>query len=229
MVYSRVDSQVHHSSIDRVSLSNLISFIGGCQKSAVGSAFGSFVQILSRPYYLFQNHIGSQKALWIQKPYRNRKRYCKHLYNRWACCKDSIKAYEKSCLLKTASRVQNTPYWSSELGDLRQRARKAWNYRLTDPNAHKNAIKEFAKALRSKKRSSWKNFFYFSTSVRSYHQYWSRGCKIRSWDPFSRMSTNHRAKIANSANSSINRGLADCIVIDKWGENKMGSQWIWFL
>jgi hypothetical protein len=62
-----------------------------------------------------------------------------------------IKAYEKSCPFKTASGVQNTPYWSSELGNLRKRARKAWNHRLTDPEAYKNAIKEYTKALRSKK------------------------------------------------------------------------------
>jgi hypothetical protein len=43
-------------------------------------------------------------------------------------------------------------------GSLRKRARKAWNYRFTDPNAYKNAIKEYAKALRLKKQSSWKNF-----------------------------------------------------------------------
>jgi hypothetical protein len=60
--------------------------------------------------------------------------------------------------LKIATRVQNTPYWSSELGNLRKRPKKAWNYRLTDPYAYKNAIKEYAKALRSKKRSSWKDF-----------------------------------------------------------------------
>jgi hypothetical protein len=39
-----------------------------------------------------------------------------------------IKAYETSCPLKTASGVQNTPYWSSELGSLRKMARKTWNY-----------------------------------------------------------------------------------------------------
>jgi hypothetical protein len=33
---------------------------------------------------------------------------------------------------------------------MRKRARKAWNYRLTDPDAYKNAIKEYKKALRSK-------------------------------------------------------------------------------
>jgi hypothetical protein len=32
------------------------------------------------------------------------------------------------------------------------------NHRLTDPDAYKNAIKEYTKALRSKKRSSWKDF-----------------------------------------------------------------------
>jgi hypothetical protein len=69
-----------------------------------------------------------------------------------------IKAYEKSCPLKTASGVQNTPYWSSELGNLRKTARKAWNHRLTDPEAYKNAIKEYTKALRSKKRPPWKDF-----------------------------------------------------------------------
>jgi hypothetical protein len=47
-----------------------------------------------------------------------------------------INAREKSCLLKTASGVQNTPYWSSELENLRKRARKAWNYRLTDTDAY---------------------------------------------------------------------------------------------
>jgi hypothetical protein len=62
------------------------------------------------------------------------------------------------CPLKTASGVQNTPYWSFELGTLHKRARKAWNHRLTDPDAYKNAIKEYTKALRSKKRSSWKDF-----------------------------------------------------------------------
>jgi hypothetical protein len=48
-------------------------------------------------------------------------------------------AYEKSFHLKTASGVQNTPYWSCELGNLCKRAKKAWNYRLTDPDAYKNA------------------------------------------------------------------------------------------
>jgi hypothetical protein len=43
--------------------------------------------------------------------------------------------------------VQNTPYWSSELGNFRKRAIKAWNHGLTDPEAYKS----------SKKRSSWKN------------------------------------------------------------------------
>jgi hypothetical protein len=62
-----------------------------------------------------------------------------------------IKAYEKSCPLKTAFGVPNTAYWSSELGNLRKRARKAWNYRLTDPDAYRNAIKEYIKAQR------WKN------------------------------------------------------------------------
>jgi hypothetical protein len=46
-----------------------------------------------------------------------------------------IKAYEKSCPLKTNSGVQNTPYWRSELGNLHKRARKTCNYRLTDPDA----------------------------------------------------------------------------------------------
>jgi hypothetical protein len=48
--------------------------------------------------------------------------------------------------------VQNTPYWSSELESLCKWAKTAWNYRLTDPDAYKNAIKEYAKALRSKDR-----------------------------------------------------------------------------
>jgi hypothetical protein len=39
-----------------------------------------------------------------------------------------------------------------------KRARKAWNHRLTKPEAYKNAIKEYTIALRSKKRSSWKDF-----------------------------------------------------------------------
>jgi hypothetical protein len=60
-----------------------------------------------------------------------------------------IKAYEKSCLLKTASGVQN----GAE--NLRKRARKAWNYHLTDPDAYRNSIKEYTKILRSKKRSSF--------------------------------------------------------------------------
>jgi hypothetical protein len=34
------------------------------------------------------------------------------------------------------------------------------------------------------------------------------------------------ATIAISANDSINRGQADCIVWDHRGENKMGNQWI---
>jgi hypothetical protein len=46
-----------------------------------------------------------------------------------------IKAYEESCPLKTASGLQNTPYWIPELRSLRKRARKAWIYRLTDLDA----------------------------------------------------------------------------------------------
>jgi hypothetical protein len=41
---------------------------------------------------------------------------------------------------------------------LSKKARKPWNHRLTDPDAYKNAIKEYTKALRSKKRSFWKVF-----------------------------------------------------------------------
>jgi hypothetical protein len=53
--------------------------------------------------------------------------------------------------MPTQNRFRGAEYWSSELGNLRNRARKAWNHRLTDPNAYKNAIKEYKKALRSKK------------------------------------------------------------------------------
>jgi hypothetical protein len=60
--------------------------------------------------------------------------------------------------MKTASGVQNIPYLSSELVNLRKRARKAWNHYLPDPDAYKNTIKEYTKALRSKKRSAWKDF-----------------------------------------------------------------------
>jgi hypothetical protein len=60
--------------------------------------------------------------------------------------------------MPTQNRFRGAEYWSSELGNLRNRARKAWNHRLTDPDAYKNAIKEYTKALRSKKRSSWRDF-----------------------------------------------------------------------
>jgi hypothetical protein len=60
--------------------------------------------------------------------------------------------------MPTQNRFRGAEYWSSELGNLRKRARKAWNHRLTDPDAYKNAIKEYRKALRSKKRSSWRDF-----------------------------------------------------------------------
>jgi hypothetical protein len=86
-----------------------------------------------------------------------RSTYWELFSNELAC---SMRSWEKSVQSsKTPFGVQNTPYWSSELGNLRKRARKAWNYRLTDPDAYKNAIKEYAKTLRKKKRSSWKDFY----------------------------------------------------------------------
>jgi hypothetical protein len=131
-----------------------------------------------------------------------------------------IKANEKLCPL--------------ELGNLRKRVRKAWNYRLTDPDAYKNAIKEYTKALRSKNRSSWKDFCEEVDATISQttqnREYYSRMMTIR-WVLFdfcqellpalikrvsggSSMSTNLRATIEISANNSMNRGLADCIVCD---------------
>jgi hypothetical protein len=48
---------------------------------------------------------------------------------------------------------------------LRKSAKKAWNYRLPNPDAYKNAIKEYAKALRSKKRSSSTEDWLIASSV----------------------------------------------------------------
>jgi hypothetical protein len=162
-------------------------------------------------------------------------RYCKHLYNRWVCCKDSIIDNQ---VIRGIMPPQNR-FWGAKysLLDL-----LTGEFRLTDLDAFKNASKEYATGLRSKKLSSWWHttisqttqntiqgrWLYdgcFSTSVRSFHQHWSSDCRTPSWDPFSRVSTNLRATIAISANNSIiNSGLADCIVRDHWGNDK-----IWFL
>jgi hypothetical protein len=76
-----------------------------------------------------------------------------------------IKVYEKSYPLKTASGVQNNPYWNSELANLRKSARKGWNHRLT---AYKNAIKEYPKALRSKKTIVLEGFCVETTDYTEY-------------------------------------------------------------
>jgi ribonuclease HI len=69
-----------------------------------------------------------------------------------------ILAYEASCPIRTVKPGQKTPYWSSDLAKLRKRARRAWNHRVSDPEAYKTAVSDYGKALRRDKRASWRQF-----------------------------------------------------------------------
>jgi hypothetical protein len=135
-----------------------------------------------------------------------------------------IKAYKKSCPRK--NRFRGAEYsllelWTGKFAEIW--AKKAWNYRLTDSDAYKNAIKEYTKALRSRKRSSWKDFCGEDDDItisQILHRILSKDddykmgdfqlpCRTPSWDPFS--------------SHSINRGLIATSVITeekiRWDES----------
>jgi hypothetical protein len=69
-----------------------------------------------------------------------------------------IASYEKACPLKTARLNQSTPYWSSDLAELRRVTKRAWNNRFSNPEAYHKALKEYDRALKRKQRSSWRDF-----------------------------------------------------------------------
>jgi hypothetical protein len=66
-----------------------------------------------------------------------------------------VAAYEECCPLKTADQGWRTPYWDSQLGELRKSARRSWNRRQSDPDAYHLAVKAYDQALRAGKRTSF--------------------------------------------------------------------------
>jgi hypothetical protein len=55
-----------------------------------------------------------------------------------------IVAYESSCPLRTVKPGQNTPYWSSDLTNFRNVARRAWSHWEHDPNGYRDAVREYS-------------------------------------------------------------------------------------
>jgi hypothetical protein len=105
--------------------------------------------------------------------------------------------------LITASEVQNTPYWTSELGNLRKRARRISVERLMAYNHQPDYTEYYPKTMTIR----WVLFDFCQELSPALIN-----ISCRTPSSFSRVSTNLRAT------SKSHRG-----------KDKMGDQWIWFL